>query len=75
MAKKDKEFNLEQAFEEIEGIIAQLETDNVSLKDSIELYGKGAKLLTSCKEELTGIEKELIVIKQDLDEEEESYGI
>lgn len=60
--KQEEAFHLEQAFEELEAIITKLEADEVPLKESIELYGKGAKLVAACKEELNGIEKEMIVI-------------
>ena len=71
MAGKKKTFQLEEAFKELEDIIKQLESDTLPLRDSIELYGKGAKLVAACKEELTGIEKEMIVTGQDLSGEEE----
>ncbi|MBQ9983698.1 MAG: exodeoxyribonuclease VII small subunit [Lachnospiraceae bacterium] len=60
-------FQLEVAFDEIEQIIESLESDEVSLKDSIELYAKGAKLVAQCKEELQGIEKEIIIIGEELE--------
>lgn len=69
--KKQKEFQLEQAFEDLESIITKLESDDVPLKESIELYGQGAKLAALCKEELTGIEKEMIVIAENFNMEEE----
>lgn len=72
--QKEKEFQLEQAFEDLETIITKLESDDVSLKESIELYGKGAKLVARCKEELTGIEKEMIVISENFNMEEETEG-
>lgn len=68
---KKKEFQLEQAFQDLETIITKLESDDVSLKESIELYGKGAKLVAQCKEELTGIEKEMLVIGENFNPEEE----
>ncbi len=68
MEDKSKEFKIENAFEELEQIISQLESDSVSLRDSIVLYGKGAKLLADCKEELIGIEKEMIVIGENLEQ-------
>ncbi|MDO5155427.1 MAG: exodeoxyribonuclease VII small subunit [Eubacteriales bacterium] len=68
MAKESKKFVLEDAFKEIEHIITQLESDDVSLKDSIALYSDGTKLLTQCKEELTGIEKEMIIITESMNE-------
>ncbi|MBE5925144.1 MAG: exodeoxyribonuclease VII small subunit [Lachnospiraceae bacterium] len=66
-----EEFKLEAAFAEIEDIINKLDHDELPLKDSIDLYGKGAKLIVKCKEELSGIEKEMIVIGDTLSDEEE----
>lgn len=60
-------FQLEEAFHEIESIIEKLESDELTLKEAIALYGEGAKLLGACKEELSGIEKEMIVIKETLE--------
>ena len=62
MENKNETFHLEDAFQELEKIINQLEQEELPLKDAIELYGKGAKLVSDCKEELSGIEKEMIVI-------------
>lgn len=71
MAEKKDTFQLEDAFNELETIISQLESDSVPLRESIALYGKGAKLLSACKEELSGIEKEMIIIGENLEQEEE----
>ena len=68
MAKK--KFALEEAFKDIEDILLKLESDETSLKDSIALYGEGAKLLSLCKEELSGIEKEMITIGKSLEQGE-----
>lgn len=61
-------FQLEAAFDTLEDIIEKLESDEIALRDSIELYGKGAKLIAQCKEELSGIEKEIIIIGEELEE-------
>lgn len=71
MADKKDTFQLEEAFKELEIIISQLESDSIPLKESIALYGKGARLLLECKEELSGIEKEMIIIGENLEQEEE----
>ena len=60
-------FQLEEAFGQLEEIIGKLESDEISLKDSIALYGEGAKLVAQCKEELSGIEKEIIIIGEELE--------
>lgn len=62
MEEKQTIFQLEQALAEIEDIINKLESDDISLKESLTLYDKGAKLIAECKKELTGIEKEMITI-------------
>lgn len=70
--KKEESFQLEQAFSELEEIIAKLEKEDTPLQESIALYGTGARLLAACKQELNGIEKEMIVIGEALSEEEEA---
>lgn len=76
MAEKKDIFHLEEAFESLEDIVSQLEEDDIPLKDAIALYGKGAKLLSRCKKELSGIEKEMIIIGEELEQgEEEAYGV
>ncbi|MCM1157032.1 MAG: exodeoxyribonuclease VII small subunit [Bacteroidales bacterium] len=72
MAGKKKAFQVEEAFKEIEEIIGRLESDEVPLKDSLDLYSKGAKLLAECKQELTGIEKEMIIIGEHLEADGET---
>lgn len=70
MAEKN-DFQLEDAFEELEEIIRQLESDELPLKDALELYGNGVKLVSACKDELTGIEKEMIIIEERLSKDGE----
>ena len=66
MAKR--ELSIEKAFENLDSIIEKLEDENTKLADSIALYTKGVKLLNDCKQSLDRIEKEMIV----LDSEEEN---
>lgn len=71
MAEKKETFHLEEAFEQLENMITKLESEEIPLKESIELYSEGAKLLSTCREELTGIEKEMVIISDKLEQEEE----
>lgn len=71
MTEKKEGLQIEEAFLEIENIIKTLESDEISLKESIELYGNGVKLVSKCKEELSGIEKEMIVIEESMTKEGE----
>ncbi len=71
MTEKKEGLQIEEAFLEIENIIKTLESDEISLKESIELYGNGVKLVSRCKEELSGIEKKMIVIEESMTKEGE----
>ncbi|MBO5198785.1 MAG: exodeoxyribonuclease VII small subunit [Lachnospiraceae bacterium] len=63
MAKKEK--TLEAAMEELNQLIARLETDEISLEDSFSLYQEGMKLLKYCNDSIDKVEKKLIVLEED----------
>ena len=62
--KKNDTFNIEQAFVRLGEINTGLENPQTSLKESMELYTEGVKLVTACKEELAGVEKEIQVLDE-----------
>lgn len=55
----NKDFSIEKAFERLAEINTQLESPDVSLKDSLTLYTEGVKLVGACKENLADVEKEI----------------
>ncbi len=57
-------FSIEQAFEELEEILTQLEDPKLGLSDSMYLYKKGVKLLEKCNQTLDKTEKEIIVLQE-----------
>lgn len=60
-----KEFDVDQALNRMEAINKKLAEKEISLQESLELYKEGALLAGQCKEHLTGIEKELIIMNQE----------
>lgn len=57
MANKNEErIDFEQALAELEKIVKQLETGNLSLEKSLELFERGVKLARVCKEKLAAAE-------------------
>ena len=62
MAKKEK--TLEAAMEELNQILAKLETDQISLEDSFLLYQEGMNLLKYCNDSIDKVEKKLIVLEE-----------
>jgi exodeoxyribonuclease VII small subunit len=60
MAKK--EMNLEESFEKLNGIVEALEKPDVSLENSFALYQEGMKLLKACSDSIDKVEKQLIIL-------------
>ena len=52
----------EEAMLQLEKIVQQLETGDVQLEDSIDLYKKGMELSTFCQKKLQHAEKQLVSI-------------
>ena len=61
MEKKDI---LESNFQELERIVEQMESGELSLDESFELYKKGIKLVQSCNDSISKVEKEMKIISE-----------
>lgn len=57
-------FSIEGAFEQLEDIIEQLSSEEISLSDSMDLYKKGAKILDKCSQTLDKTQKEIIILQE-----------
>ena len=60
MAKK---VSLEESFEQLETIIEQMKTGDMTLEDSFKKYEEGMKLIKNCSNSIDGVEKKLIVLE------------
>ena len=56
MATKKTEINFEKALEELEGIVEDLESGDLSLENSLKSFEKGIKLARQCQEQLSKAE-------------------
>ncbi len=56
MSTSDADLTFEQAFEELETIVSQLEAANLSLEESVTLYERGQKLALLCGDLLDNAE-------------------
>ena len=56
------DFNVDQALKRLEAINQQLARQDISLKESIDLYKEGVLLADQCRKKLEGIEKELEIM-------------
>lgn len=61
---EEKKESLEEMFARLEGVIAELEKDDVSLEQSFELYNKGMNLLKKCGVSIDEIEKKVLVLDE-----------
>ena len=57
-------FSIEGAFEQLEDIIEQLSSEEISLSDSMDLYKKGVKILDKCYQTLDKTQKEIIILQE-----------
>ncbi|MGO1059103.1 exodeoxyribonuclease VII small subunit [Planococcus sp. FY231025] len=63
MADKDIKFN--QAMEQLEEIVRQLEQGDVPLEEALTLYQKGMELSKVCHDKLQSAEKQLVTMMQE----------
>lgn len=68
MAKK--EFNIDQGFEQLDQILEKLGNDEVKLSDAVKLYSEGVGVVKQCKDSLDKIEKELIILEENGEQDE-----
>jgi len=66
MAKgKKKPVRFEQALEDLEGLIEQIESGDVGLEESLAQYERGMKLIKQCREVLSKAEKKIAELTLD----------
>lgn len=68
MAKK--EFSIDQGFEQLDDILKKLRSEDVKLSDAVKLYSEGVNVVKECKDSLDQVEKELIILNEDGEENE-----
>jgi exodeoxyribonuclease VII small subunit len=62
---------IEDRFKELDGIVNELESGEISLEESFELYKKGMDMLKECNKDIDKVEKQIIVLQSSEDSEEE----
>lgn len=61
---------LENSFEELDEVVKKLEEEDIGLEDSFKLYNQGMKLLKNCSDSIDRIEKKIIVLNENGEENE-----
>ncbi|MGN0355943.1 MAG: exodeoxyribonuclease VII small subunit [Muricoprocola sp.] len=63
--KEKDEFVLEEAFEKLETILKNLESSEITLEQSFQMYKEGMDLLKQCNENLDTVEKKMQMINEE----------
>lgn len=59
--REAEQLTIEEAFAQLEQLVAQLEAGEASLEQSFELYQQGMKLVRLCGRKIDRVEKQLIM--------------
>lgn len=68
--KKQKAMSIEETFTKLDETVARLESQDISLEDSLKLYEQGMQYVRACNETIDLAEKKVLVIREngELDE-------
>ena len=66
MAAKEKK-KFEDAVEELERVVEQLESGELSLEDSLTVFENGVRLVKLCNQKLTEVERKIELLVKDKD--------
>ncbi len=64
--KRPEELSFEQALEELDGLVRQMESGALGLDDSIAAYRRGAELARYCQARLGAAEQEIRKLDKDV---------
>lgn len=56
---------LEELFQELDGMMRQMEEPGLSLEQSFSLYHRGIELLQSCNDKIDTVEKQIQILEED----------
>ena len=57
-----EQMSIEEGFIDMEGIITQLESTDISLEDAFHLYEQGMHLVKACNDKIDRVEKQVLQI-------------
>lgn len=61
----EKKLSLEEALNRLDGTIAKLQSEGVSLEESFELYKEGMDYVKLCSETIEQVEKKVLMLNQE----------
>lgn len=67
MTNKKEKDTLETLFEELDEVVAKMESGDTTLEESFQLYQKGLLMLKKCNEKVDLIEKQVLILEENGD--------
>lgn len=64
MNEEKESFRLEEAFEQLNQLIARLEAEGTTLEEAFSLYEEGMKLTLACQQSIDTVEKKVRVLSE-----------
>lgn len=65
MAKRKDKLSLEEALEKLDETILKLQSEDVSLEESFQLYKEGMDYVKMCSETIDMVEKKVLMLNQE----------
>lgn len=59
MSENDKETNFEASLAELEGLVKEMESGELTLEESLQKYERGQNLIKQCQKALTDAEERI----------------
>ena len=69
MSKEKNEIDFEESMEKLEKIAKELESDKLSLNDSVKKFEEGMKISQDCKKVLDEAEKKITILINDTEKD------
>ena len=69
MSKEKNEIDFEKSMEKLEKIAKELESDKLSLNDSVKKFEEGMKISQDCKKVLDEAEKKITILIDDTEKD------
>ena len=62
--EKEQEQSLEEAFQELEGLIEKMQQREVTLEETFALYEQGIRKLRFCNQKIDQVEKKMLLLNE-----------
>lgn len=61
---EEQNLTLEEAFDKLDEMLSELESEDISLEESFQKYEQGMKLLKYCDETIEQVEKKVLLLQE-----------